>query len=720
MDHAVPAAQRMDLLRRLAQIHGVATEFWDWQGTRHQVSADSLLRVLEALGAPVDANSDVSDVESALREADVRPWRSLLPPCTVVRQGAGVEIPVHVPDGESVRVRYRLEDGHQGDLAQVDHWVPPRSVDGRMVGRATFAVPATLPLGWHQIEAEVGDGTRGRAPLIVVPQRLEPRALADGTRQWGVTAQLYAVRSRQSWGMGDAADLADLAALCAGAGADFLLINPLHASGPTPPLEDSPYLPATRRWISPLYIRPEAIPEFARLSEQSRTRIARLRDAARQADPGAPGRIDRNRSWAAKQRALEIVYGAPRSLHREAEFRAFVRAGGSDLANFALWCALVEREDGGPLPAEVASARAPGIDRARERLASRIDFFRWCQWVVREQLRAAQRVARELGMRIGIMADVAVGVHPHGADTWSHPEEFAAAMRVGAPPDMYSQQGQNWSQPPWSPDALRLAGYRPLRDVLRAALDASGALRIDHILGLFRLWWIPTGCRADQGTYVHADHEALVGVLLLEAQRAGAVVVGEDLGTVEPWVRDYLRTRGVLGTSVLWFEKDGAGWPLRPAQFRPDVLAAVDTHDLPPTAGYLEGIQTALRSDLGLLVEPREQVEAADREERERMLRRLREEHALEGDSPDEQRLVEALHRYVCHSPCRLVAAALVDGVGAKVPENVPGTSVEYPNWRIPLQDGDGREVGLERLAGSARLRSLFALMRAECRPAPR
>lgn len=705
----------MDLVRGLAQIHGVATEFWDWQGRRHEVSADSLLRVLEALGAPVDAHASVADVEAALREADVHPWRFLLPPCTVVRQGKSVQIPVHVPDGESVRVRYRLEDGRAGDLPQVDHWVAPREVDGRAVGRATFAVPGGLPLGWHRIEAVVGDGSRGSAPLIVVPERLDSPALAGGSRCWGVSAQLYAVRSRESWGVGDAVDLADLAALCAGAGAGFLLINPLHAAGPTTPLEDSPYLPATRRWISPLYIRPEAVAEFARLSQQLRDEVVSLRGRARQANPGAPGRIDRNRSWSAKRRALEIVYGARRGLHREAEYREFLREGGKDLADFALWCALVESEHGGPLPADVANAAAPGIDRARERLASRIDFYCWCQWVVREQLRDAQRVARALGMRIGIMADVAVGVHPRGADTWAHPEHFATSMRVGAPPDMYSQQGQDWSQPPWSPWALRAAGYRPLRDVLRAALATSGALRIDHILGLFRLWWIPAGEQAGLGTYVRLDHEALVGVLLLEAQRAGAVVVGEDLGTVEPWVRDYLRSRGVLGTSVLWFEKDAGGWPLRPAQFRPDVLAAVNTHDLPPTAGYLEGVQTALRSQLGLLVEPREQVEAGDREERQRVLSRLREEHVLAGEHPSERAVVEALYRYVCRTRCRLVAAALVDGVGSKVPENMPGTSREYPNWRIPLQDGEGREVALERLADNPRLRSLFRIMRAEC-----
>ena len=261
-----------------------------------------------------------------------------------------------------------------------------------------------------------------------------------------------------------------------------------------------------------------------------------------------------------------------------------------------------------------------------------------------------------------------------------------------------------------------VAGYKPIRDMVRAALANAGAIRIDHILGLFRLWWIPAGMGAGNGTYVYYDHEAMVGTVLLEAQRAGAVVIGEDLGTVEPWVRDYLSSRGILGTSILWFEKDGGGWPLHPGSYRTACLAAVNTHDLPPTAGYLAGVQTTLRDELGLLVEDVESVRAADRLELEQVLARLREYGLLESASPSEREIVEALHAYVAQTPSQLVVASLVDAVGDRRPQNLPGTDKEYPNWRVPLCDSDGVEVYIDDLPTNERLNSLFTVLTASVR----
>ena len=320
-------------------------------------------------------------------------------------------------------------------------------------------------------------------------------------------------------------------------------------------------------------------------------------------------------------------------------------------------------------------------------------------------------------MEIGIMADLAVGVHPYGSEKWSRPELFATGMTVGAPPDVYSQQGQNWSQPPWSPRSLAESGYTPLRDMVRAALANAGAVRIDHILGMFRLWWIPEGRAATEGTYVYYDHEAMMGVILLEAQRAGAVVIGEDLGVVEPWVRDYLRDRGVLGTSVVWFEKEGGGWPLRPEHYRDRALAAVNIHDLPPTLGYIRGIQTTLRGELGLLTDDIETVRAGDRQELERVAARLHEYGCLDGAEPSEREMVEGLYRYVGKVPSKLVVASLVDAVGDVRPQNMPGTGADqYPNWCVPLCDSDGEEVFIEDLPSNERLTSLFGLLTAAVR----
>ena len=712
MDIHAPASDNIDELRRIADANGVATGFWDWYGNWVGVSASTLLKVLGALGLPLDESSTVGDVHEAMRLTEEREWRRTLPPTIVARQGGGYMFPVHVPDGSWVNVQWVLEDGRKGACDQVDRYVAPRMIDGELVGRATFDVPHWLPLGWHRLVATVEGGHVESATLIIVPNTLSLPLLESSRRVWGVNAQLYSTRSASSWGIGDASDLADLAAVCADKGADFLLINPVHASQPVSPLENSPYLPVSRRWLNPIYIRPESIEEYASLPQASRAAIERLRDETRQFAT-REDLIDRDRSWEAKRKALEAIFAVPRSYHRQSQLDCFIERGGSELSNYALWCALVEREGTIELPEDLARSSAPRVELERLELAERVDFYQWCQWVVAEQLEHAHHVAREVGMEIGIMADLAVGVHPYGSEKWSRPELFASGMSVGAPPDVYSQQGQNWSQPPWSPRSLADSGYLPLRDMVRAALANAGAVRIDHILGMFRLWWIPDGRAATEGTYVYYDHEAMMGVILLEAQRAGAVVIGEDLGVVEPWVRDYLRERGVLGTSVVWFEKEGSGWPLRPEHYRDRALAAVNIHDLPPTLGYIRGIQTTLRSELGLLTDDIETVRAGDRLELEQVGVRLHEYGCVDGAEPSEREIVEGLYRYVAKTPSKLVVASLVDAVGDVRPQNMPGTGADqYPNWCVPLCDSDGEEVAIEDLPTDDRLTSLFALLR--------
>ena len=712
MDIHAPASDNIDELRRIADANGVATGFWDWYGNWVGVSASTLLKVLGALGLPLDESSTVGDVHEAQRLTEEREWRRTLPPTIVARQGGGYMFPVHVPDGSWVNVQWVLEDGRKGACDQVDRYVPPRMIDGELVGRATFDVPHWLPLGWHRLVATVEGGHVESATLIIVPNTLSLPLLESSRRVWGVNAQLYSTRSASSWGIGDATDLADLAAVCADKGADFLLINPVHASQPVSPLENSPYLPVSRRWLNPIYIRPESIEEYASMPEGWREDIELFRDETRQFAI-REDLIDRDRSWEAKRKALEVIFAAPRSYHRQSQLDRFIERGGSELSNYALWCALVEREGTIELPEDLARSSAPRVELERLELAERVDFYQWCQWVAAEQLEHAQHVAREVGMEIGIMADLAVGVHGYGSEKWSRPELFASGMSVGAPPDVYSQQGQNWSQPPWSPRSLAESGYLPLRDMVRAALANAGAVRIDHILGMFRLWWIPEGCAATEGTYVYYDHEAMMGVILLEAQRAGAVVIGEDLGVVEPWVRDYLRERGVLGTSVVWFEKEGGGWPLRPEHYRDRALAAVNIHDLPPTLGYIRGIQTTLRSELGLLTDDIETVRAGDRLELEQINARLLEYGCVDGAQPSERETVEGLYRYVARTPSKLVVASLVDAVGDVRPQNMPGTGADqYPNWCVPLCDSDGDEVAIEELPTDERLTSLFALLR--------
>ncbi|MCR6689546.1 4-alpha-glucanotransferase [Cellulomonas sp.] len=699
-----------EALLRLAAAHGVVPDHWGFHGELRRASAGTLRAVLAALG--VDASSP-ERIDLALAHIDDMPWRRTLPPVVVVRSGRSQDVPVHVTHGDPVHVWLQLDPevgGGRRDLHQADVYVEPRTVDGRLVGRATFALPDDLPLGWHEIHAS-GPSGDARAVVVVTPDRLELPAPLQGRRAWGYMAQLYSVRSRRSWGVGDLADLADLGWLAAHeAGADFLLINPLHAAEPAAPLTPSPYLPTTRRFVNPLYVRPEAVPEAAYLTAADRALVEWSAESVTGLNLDA-GPIDRDAAWNAKRAALDVIFAHERSAARQAAFDAFVQEQGPGLRTFALWCALAEKYGSETIPPELADPASPAVAAEAALLADRVAFHTWLQWVADEQLGAAQAAARAGGMSIGIMHDLAVGVHPAGADAWSLGDVLARGAEVGAPPDMYNQQGQNWSQPPWRPDALARAAYAPYRDMLRTVLRHAGAIRIDHVLGLFRLWWIPKGAGADEGAYVRYDHEALVGILALEAHRAGAVVIGEDLGTVEPWVRGYLSERGILGTSVLWFENGADGQPLPPEDYRPLVLATVTTHDLPPTAGYLAGEHVAIRERLGLLTEPLAVVRAQADAERERMIGALR-ARGLVGPDPSEREVVEAMHRYVLATPAVLVGVALADAVGERRAQNQPGTDQEYPNWKVPLADSVGQVVLLDDLFTNARLRSLAAVLR--------
>jgi len=704
-------------LARLAEAHGIATEYWSFFGDRVTVPAPTLRRVLRSMGVDADADADVA---VALAEADDAPWRALVPASFVTRPGAR-NLPVVVADGHDVTVTVALEDGSWRDLEIPEQRPAARLVDGVLRWRVDVPIPHDLPLGWHTVHAfqrPFGGGEPDRtasAPLVITPERLPaPQARPGRRRGWGLMAQLYSVRSRASWGMGDFADLGDLAAIAGAQGADFLLVNPIHAADVTSPIEASPYRPATRRFLAPLYVRPEDIREVAYLTPTERALVEAARAPVAAMDDD-PERIDRDAVWAAKRLALDAIFVVPLSVGRQAELDAFTAREGQPLQDFALWCALEEHYAGGERPAEASDITSPLVAALREALAGRVAFHVWLQWVTDQQAESAQAAARAAGMAIGVMHDLAVGVHPQGSDAWSLAPMYAPGMSVGAPPDMYNQQGQNWNQPPWLPGALAEAGYAPLRDMIRTLLRHAGALRIDHVIGLFRLWWIPAGGSPAAGTYVRYDHEAMIGVLALEAQRAGAVLIGEDLGNVEPWVRDYLSARGILGTSVLWFEREGDGFR-PPEQYRESLLATVNTHDLPPTAGYLADEHVALRARLGLLTRPVEEELAEADAERGAMIDLLR-RRGLLGERYDEAEVITALNLVITSSPSQLLGVALVDAVGERRTQNQPGTEFEYPNWQIPLAGADGKAVLLDDLASDPRFVALTSAVDEQLRP---
>lgn len=695
------------MLRDLARDLGVSTQYWGWDGTQKDVADATLHAILSALGAEVRSEQDVAAVRAA-RERE--PWTRTLPPVTVLREDRASTIPVHVDDGASVQVHLRFEDGDRRDLEQAEDHTPPFDLDGTLRGRARFHLPAGLPLGWHRLVAETEQGC-SEADLVVTPARLTVHEDFASRRAFGLQAQMYSVRSERSWGIGDLADLRDLAAISgARHGADFLLINPLHASYPTAPVEPSPYLPVTRRFTSALYLRIEDIPEYRELPSFARQRVELLREGVRGWNSRVD-RLERDEVLSAKLEALEEILAVPLTAGRRALLDAYRAREGRGLEDFALWSAIAESVHGTADEACLQNLDEATLAQARRELADRIEFHLRVQWLLDEQMGAAQSAARDAGMRIGIMHDLAVGVEQIGADSWRLRDVLADGVAVGAPADQYNQQGQNWHQPPWHPERLRDASYKPWRDMLRTLMRHAGALRIDHVLGLFRLWWIPEGQEAADGAYVSYDHEAMIGILVLEAQRSGTLVVGEDLGTFEPWVRDYLIDRGILGTSILWFEYDGERRPLRAEDYRTLCMASVNTHDLPPTAGYLQGDHVALRHELGLLERELEQEHAADAAGREQVLDLLRAEGLLSAGADIEETVI-ALHRHLARTPSMLLGVSLVDCVGERRIQNQPGTDEEYPNWRIPLADAQGAPVTVDDIATDARTARLLTAVR--------
>lgn len=702
-----PAASLVELARR----YGVATDYEDWTGSRVSVASSTLISVLAALGVPAATEDDRA---AALAAHDREYWSRHLPPTIIGRTGVTSTFWVHVTHGDPVSLRILLEDGSvRTGLRQLENNRPPYELDGRLVGEATFETPADLPIGYHRLELHA-DGAEFSTPLIVSPASLP----APSGRTWGLATQLYSVRSERSWGIGDLTDLTDLAVWSAARhAAGFILVNPLHAAAPVAPMEPSPYLPTSRRFVNPIYLRVEAIPEYAYV--RRRNRLRKLREAV-QSRADRAEQVERDAAWKAKRSALEAVYEAPRSAGRELAYAAYRKREGTSLDDFATWCALAQRygADWHRWPEELQHPAGEAVAAFAAEHSDDVDFHRWLQWQLDDQLTAAQATALQTGMNLGIMHDLAVGVDPNGADSWALQDVLALGVTAGAPPDEFNQLGQDWSQPPWRPDQLERLAYEPFRALVNAVLRHAGGVRIDHIIGLFRLWWIPNGARPTDGTYVRYDHEAMIGIVALEAHRAGAVVVGEDLGTVEPWVRDYLHERGLFGTSILWFEadRDGDGGPLPAERWREYCLSAVTTHDLPPTAGYLAGEHVRLRDELGLLTRPAAEELADDREQQDRWLDELRRVGLLDTEA-DTAAIVEALHRYLGRTPSRLLSLSLADAVGDLRTQNQPGTTDEYPNWRVPLAGPDGKKLLLEDVFDDVTAARLGEVMREAVRP---
>ena len=544
----------------------------------------------------------------------------------------------------------------------------------------------------------------GDAAVAPARQAAESIRLPVGRRAWGWMVQLYALPSRESWGVGDLRDLRTLVEWTAGHGGGLVLVNPLHAVAPGTPMQTSPYFPSSRRFTNPLYLRIEDVDEYRAASPALRADV----DALRVRFEG--DRIDRDTAWTAKHRALQML--AP------PDFPV-----AEDARDFATWCALAEvhGNDWRSWPEALRRPRSDDVAAAATPLADRVSFHAWLQVRCADQLAAVQEAARAAGMSVGVVHDLAVGTDPGGADAWELQDTLVLGAHLGAPPDPFNQQGQDWGMPPWHPSRLAHQDYAPLRELAAGLLRHAGGVRIDHVLGMFRSWWVPEGDRPSEGTYVRYDADAMLDAVTGEAARVGAVVVGEDLGTTPKSVHDKLAEHGVLGTSVLWFERDeaarGEPGPLRPPRrWREAAMASITTHDLPTALGWLRGEHVRVRRELGLLDDP-DAEERWWRRERAELLGLLRDEGLLRtaaggaevvaGEPEvdvDEAEVVRAMHRAVASTPSRYVVASLGDAVGDLRQPNLPGTTQEYPNWQLPVADSQGRVMRLDELLADRRV----------------
>ncbi len=631
--------------------------------------------------------------------------------------------------------------------------------DGELRQRAAELGVSVSYWDWQGREVIVGDETLQAIVTALeevplgpghAPNPLDAVAPVPCERSWGFTVQLYSLRSAGSWGHGDLRDLADFAAWSArDLGAGFVLINPLHAAEPLPPVSPSPYLPMSRRWVSPLYLRIEDIPEYKDLNFEERTRLTAL-SAPLLAASRTPALIDRDAVAAAKREALEVLRKVPLSDGRQASLDAFRRRHGQALEDWAAWCALAEAHgpDYRTWPARLREPRTAEAEVRRGDLAALAEFHAWVQWLVAEQVATAQAAARDAGMAIGVIADLAIGAHPGGADAWAGQQFLASGFSVGAPPDAFNQRGQDWALPPYHPRALAAAGYRPLAELFDSTLGrvpggvgdadglrdgdgdaggdgglrgggadglrggggggSAGGLRIDHVMGLSRLWWIPAGMSPAQGAYVYYNAQGMLGTLASSAAAAGTVVIGEDLGTVEPWLREALAARGALGTQLLWFERGWSNEPLAPQWWRRNSLVTVSTHDLPPAAAFLSGSQVTDRLALGLLTRSEAQERAEASQMVDDWIGALVGQGLLPpGERPDADAFTAALYGYLALTPALMIGVNLAEAAGETRSQNMPGTSTEYPNWMLPLCGPSGEPVLLEDMAAIPRIRSV-------------
>jgi 4-alpha-glucanotransferase len=694
------------LIARLARLRGVGDGYHDYRGELRYFSVKTQTDILRAMGCRVD---DPDALAAELKSLELARFRGVLPKVASVH-GPLAEIDLNIPAqeyGSSLTFAVNLTDGshRSGGVAIADCREIERSeVDGAWITRRRLTLPSDLPPGYHELSVTVANAVT-RCSLVVSPAGChEPAAIKAGGRLWGIAVQLYTLRSADNWGIGDFGDLRAVVRWLAPRGAGFIGLNPLHALAPADPLRGSPYSASSRHFLNILYIAIPLVPEFAEC-DAARAHVALPPFAERLHALRAVRLVDYQGVADAKFEVLELLFKFFCERHlgagteRAANFRAFVASGGALLQTHALFDAL-DRHLRASLkvasgwlswPAEYHDMNGPAVREFAAAEPLSVQFYLYLQWLAHDQLVGAQALARELGMPIGLYGDYAVGANPSGSEIWGDRTSYIMGAEIGAPPDPLALRGQGWGIPPQDPFLMedqRLLGFVRL---IRNNMHYYGAMRLDHVMSLCRLWWVAAGDSPADGAYVHYPLAQLMAVVALESARAACMVVGEDLGVVPDEMRSAMPAFGVYHYKVLLFEKDGGRFR-RPDEYLPRALATVTTHDLPTLHGYWEASDIELRRRLNLYPSAHIAEEMLRERERDRtaLLAALRQQ-GLQPTAPATPtdpftlELADALHVYLARSHTLLVALQIEDLLGMEDPVNVPGTDREYPNWRRKL-----------------------------------
>jgi len=684
---------------KLAQLIGIETRYTDIFGHSHEASQETLLALAEAFGLPRDPTLARRELTDRQRSAPL----GLGPVHLVHAEATNPELVLRLPDRcREIFWTCRLEGGDERS---------GRLTADSLGARFAMPLPAGLPLGYHQLDLEA-DSVKAQLSLIVAPAHCHlPPELGPGARSWGLTCQLYGLRSVRNWGIGDFTDLAALASAAGSCAAAALGINPLHALFAAEPLHSSPYAPSSRSHIDYLYIDVTSVPGFAE-DETVRGLIDGERLAMSLAEARGARLIDYRAVAECKRPVLEALFrrfqmhelypaNAAKSRLGRA-FRDFQRDGGQSLVDFAVFEALHEhycREGVGfswrDWPASVHNPRSPEVAKFLAAHRDRVEFFQYLQWEADRQLAAATAAGREAGLSLGFYRDLAVGVDPNGAEAWGDQELIARRASIGAPPDAFNQAGQNWGLAPANPLILQGQGYAPFIAVLRANMRHAGILRIDHVMSLDRLYWIPAGMEASAGAYVSYPFDDMLRLVALESHRQACAVIGEDLGTVPVGFRETMQSADLLSYRILVFERRSNGSFVRPPEYPALAAASAATHDLATLRGFWQGNDLAWRRHLGLYSD----AHAADADEKERsrnrrlLLEALVSEELIapenvsrflseSGDPTYSMELGDAILTYLARSRARLMLVQLEDVVGESEQANLPGTIDAHPNWR--------------------------------------